>query len=185
MPRGHAGAPSAFVPLMHIVIAGLHSVRMYLDDVIVFGETAGRHLQSIRDFAASLEKHNLKLAPAKVTIGSTNVSVLGHRIRPSGVRPDSGKLNALANTPMPTDVSQLRSLLGGLSCYRKVLPNLTQRLKPVADLLKRTNPIIFFTEEMERLVRSLLRELSERAPSASVPRFGCRHRRVLTLPTVL
>ena len=44
MPQGHDGAPGAFVRLMQIVIAGLHSVRMYLDDAIVFDETAELHV---------------------------------------------------------------------------------------------------------------------------------------------
>ena len=34
MPQGHSGAPSAFVQLMQIVIAGLQSVRRYLDGAI-------------------------------------------------------------------------------------------------------------------------------------------------------
>ena len=67
MPQGHFGAPSAFVRLMRIVIAGLQSVRIYLDDAIVFNRTPSLHVQSIREFLARLEEHNLKLPPAKAT----------------------------------------------------------------------------------------------------------------------
>ena len=122
MPQGHSGEPSAFVRLMQIVIAGLQSVCMYLDDAIVFNRTSSLHVQSIREFLARLEEHNLKLAPAKAIIGATKVAFLGHDISPSGVRPGPKKVEALAKMPMPTDVSQLRSLLGGLSYYRKSSP---------------------------------------------------------------
>ena len=85
MPQGHSGAPSAFVRLMQIVISGIQSVHMYLDDAIVFNRTSSLHVQSVREFLARLEEHNLKLAPAKATIGATKVAFLGHDISPSGV----------------------------------------------------------------------------------------------------
>ena len=39
--------------------------------------------------------------------------------------------------PMPTDIKQLRSLLGGLSYYRKFLPNMAYHIRPVTVLLKK------------------------------------------------
>ena len=114
----------------------------------------------IREFLARLEEHNLKLAPAKATIGATKVAFLGHDIPPSGVSPDPEKVDALAKMPMPTDVSLLRSLLGGLSYYRKFLPDMAKRLKPVTDLLKQRVPF-HFTEDTEETVKSLMRELCE------------------------
>ena len=39
-------------------------------------------------------------------------------------RPNNDKIAALTCMPMPTDIKQLRSSLGGLSYYRKFLPNM-------------------------------------------------------------
>ena len=86
---------------MQIVIAGLQSVSMYVDDAIVFNRTPSLHVQSIREFLARLEEHNFKLAPAKATIGATKVAFLGHDISPSGVRPDPNKVEAPAQIPIP------------------------------------------------------------------------------------
>ena len=41
---------------------------------------------------------------------------------------------------MPNNVPELRSLLGGLSYYRKFLPNLSRRLQPITKLLKKDEP---------------------------------------------
>ena len=60
---------------------------------------------------------------------------------------------------MPRDVSQPRSLLGGLSYYRQYLPNLAQTLKPLTTLLKKGVKFVF-TSEMETTVRGLLDALS-------------------------
>ena len=59
---------------------------------------------------------------------------------------------------MPSDIKQLRSLLGGLSYYNKFLPNLDRRIRPVMGLLKKGD-VFTFTPDMERIVRELLAEL--------------------------
>ena len=61
---------------------------------------------------------------------------------------------------MPRDVSQLRSLLGGLSYYHQYLPNLAQNLKPLTTLLKEGVKFVF-TSEMEKIVREQLDTLSK------------------------
>ena len=61
--------------------------------------------------------------------------------------------------PMPTDIKQLRSLLGGLSYYRKFLPNMAHHIRPITALLKK-GAAFDFTSAMEDTVRALLTELA-------------------------
>ncbi|CAB1109084.1 unnamed protein product [Ectocarpus sp. CCAP 1310/34] len=84
---------------------------------------------------------------------------LGHTISPDGVRPNGAKVSALTKMPMPRDVKQLRSLLGGLSYYRKFLPNTAKRIRPLTTLLKKQEKLIF-TPSMEQAVRVMLAELA-------------------------
>ncbi|CAB1117590.1 unnamed protein product [Ectocarpus sp. CCAP 1310/34] len=84
---------------------------------------------------------------------------LGHTISPDGVRPIGAKVSALTKMPMPRDVKQLRSLLGGLSYYRKFPPNMAKRIRPLTTLLKKQEKFIF-TPSMEQAVRDLLAELA-------------------------
>ncbi|CAB1110991.1 unnamed protein product [Ectocarpus sp. CCAP 1310/34] len=60
---------------------------------------------------------------------------------------------------MPRDVNQLRSLVGGLSSYRKFLPNMAKRIRPLTTLLTKQEKFIF-TPSMEQAVRVLLAELA-------------------------
>ena len=160
MPQGHAAAPSAFVRLMQRVTTGLERVRMYLDDAIAHDVDPSSHVRTIRGFLSRLEEHNLKLAPSKARIGATTISFLGHSVSGSGLRPDLDKVSALAEMPNPKDVGQLRSLLGGLSYYRKFLPNLAQRVHPLTSLLKKGVPFDF-TPAMAGIVKDLLQNLSK------------------------
>ena len=57
--------------------------------------------------------------------------------------------------PMPTDIKELRSLPGGLSYYRKFLPNTARHIRPITALLKK-GVAFDFTSAMEDTVRALL-----------------------------
>lgn len=61
---------------------------------------------------------------------------------------------------MPTDISQLRSLLGRFCYYRKFLPESPKRPQLVTDLLKQYVPYCF-TPEMERTIQDILHKLRE------------------------
>ena len=110
-------------------------------------------------FFARLRVHSLKLSPDKSRIGAARVDFLGHVISADGVRPHDDRVAALTRMPMPTDIKQLRSLLGGLSYYRKFLPNMAHHIRPITALLKKG--IAFdFTSAKEDTVRALLAELA-------------------------
>ena len=60
---------------------------------------------------------------------------------------------------MSTDIKQLRRLIGGLSYYRKFLPNMACRIRPVTALLTK-GAAFDFTSTMEDTVPALLAELA-------------------------
>ncbi|CAB1103815.1 unnamed protein product [Ectocarpus sp. CCAP 1310/34] len=140
-------------------IKNLRGVASYLDDLIVFDDTLATRVGTMRALFERLCTHDLKLTPPKATIGATEADFLGHTISPDGVRPNGAKVSALTKMPMPQDVKQLRSLLGGLSYYRKFLPNMAKCLRPLTTLLKKQENL-FFTPSMEQTVRVLLAELA-------------------------
>ena len=114
---------------------------------------------TLATFFARLRLHNLKLSPNKSRIGVARVNFLGYVISQDGVRPNDDKIAALAQMPMPRDIKQPRSLLGGLSYYRKFLPNMVKRVRSITSLLKK-RATFNFTPPMEATVRALLAELA-------------------------
>ena len=135
MPQGASGAPAWFVSVMRLVTAGLDNIRMYLDDAIGSDDCPPYHVTTLTAFFARLRLHQLKLSPDKSRIGAARVDFLGHIISKDGVRPNDDRVAALTRMPMPTDIKQLRSLLGGLSYYRKFLPRLRSFSKRAPRLI--------------------------------------------------
>ncbi|CAB1110566.1 unnamed protein product [Ectocarpus sp. CCAP 1310/34] len=104
-------------------------------------------------------KFNLKLAPKKTNLGVKVVTFLGHQVTAEGIGPDPEKVRPLREVPMPTNVSQLRSLLGSLSYYRKFLKNMSAKLKPINAMLKKGEKFAF-TADHVAVVRKMMDILS-------------------------
>ncbi|CAB1119757.1 unnamed protein product [Ectocarpus sp. CCAP 1310/34] len=159
MPQGANASPSWFVKVINRVVHGLERVLAYLDDVICFDEEPLGHVLNLIEFFKRLRQYNLKLSPGKGRVGATHANFLGHTISPAGVSPDGVKVRALTHMPPPTNVTQLRSLLGGLSYYRKFLKNLATKVRPLNSLLKQGVPFKY-TPGMVEVVKTLLSELA-------------------------
>ena len=139
MPQGAAGASAWFVSVMRLVTAGLDNIRMYLDDAIGSDDCPIRHVAALATFFARLRLHKLKLSPDKSWISAARVDFLGHVISADGVRPNDDRVAALTRMPMPKNIKQLRSLLGGLSFYRKFLSNMARHIRSITALLKKAS----------------------------------------------
>ena len=157
--HGAAGSPAWFVSDMRLVTDGLDNIRMYLGDAIGLDASPTAHVATLATFFARLHFHNLKLSPNKSRIGAARVHILEHVLSQDGVRPNGDKTTALAPMHMPRDMEQFCTLLGGLSYYRKFLPNMAKRVRSFTSLLKK-GAMFDFTPPMEATVRALLAELA-------------------------
>ena len=114
---------------------------MYLGNAIGSDDSTIHHVATLATFFARLRLHSLKFSSDKSRIGAARVDFLGHVISADGVRPNDDRVAAPTPMPMPTDIKQLRSLLGGLSYYRKFLPNMAHHIRPITALLKKPRSI--------------------------------------------
>lgn len=80
MPFGLKGASATFQRLMSSVLSGMQGLKclVYLDNIIVFGETLKVHNDKLREVFARLRMHNLKLRPDKYEFLRKEVTYLGH-----------------------------------------------------------------------------------------------------------
>ena len=111
---------------------------IYLDDILVTGESETAHLNNLAVVLERLEAAGTRLKREKCSFMIPEVEYLGHSIFAKGIQPVSTKVQAIRDAPRPQDVSQLRSFLGMLNYYGKFLPNLATLLRPLYDLLLST-----------------------------------------------
>ena len=174
--------PAWFVSVMQLVTDGFYSIRMYLDDAIGSDDSLMAHVTTLATFFARLRLHKLKISPNKTRIGAARVDFLGHVTFQDGVRPNDDKISALAQMPMPWDIKQLRSLLGGLSYNCKFLPNMPRRVRSITSLLKKRATFDFTPPGSGRPRPTR----GTRSPTDTcLSRLGRCYRQVSTIPPAL
>ena len=115
MPMGLASSPGWFQFIMLRVCDGLKRVRLFSNDIVYFFKNGAKHVADLERVFERLTIFNLNPAPKKACIGVRVIKFLGHRVTAKGAE----KVEAMTKLPMPSNVRQLRSLLGALSYYRK------------------------------------------------------------------
>lgn len=157
MPMGLVSSPR-FQSIMLRVCEGLKRVRLFIDDIVCFPKNGAEHVCDPEFCFERLTLFDLKLAPKKAYLGVRTIKFC-HLVTAQGVEPDPGKVEAMTKLPMPSNVSQLRSLLGALSYYRKILPQMATVTRPPTNLLKKGVKYVFTTECVE-IVQLLIKRLS-------------------------
>ena len=139
MPFGLASAPATFMRLMPIVFSGMlyNSCLVYLDDIIIFGQTFIEHNQRLESVWKRLHNANLKLKPSKCSFGKKSVAFLAHIISDKGISTDPEKLKRIQEWPRPRNQDDTRSFLGYATYYRKFIKGFAQIADPINKLLEK------------------------------------------------
>ena len=125
----------------------------------MFDSDPPAHARTILALFERLRRHNLKHSASNARLGATDTNFLGRSISPAGVRPNAEDAPALTLIPMPSDLKQLLSLLGGLPYYRKSLRDMSKRIRPITANVKKGVKLLFMTT-MEAIAHDVFAELA-------------------------
>jgi hypothetical protein len=78
---------------------------LYLDDVIIFGETLQEHNTRLREVLDKLRKFNLRIEPDKCEFLETELGYLGH-VTGEGVKTDPD-VKAITKFPTPMNTTDV------------------------------------------------------------------------------
>ena len=137
LPFGIACAAEIFQREMSRILEGVEGVHAYQDDIIIFGKTQEQHDRRLEAVLRKLSSAGLKLNKAKCDINKSELKFLGHVISKSGVSPDPAKVEAIIQMKPPSNITELRQILGMIQYLGQYLPNLAQVLEPINELLRK------------------------------------------------
>ncbi|XP_058456872.1 uncharacterized protein K02A2.6-like [Malaya genurostris] len=146
LPPGVKVAPGIFQQLIDTMLAGLEKVSGYLDDVIVGGEDEAAHNRNLKAVLQRIQDFGFTIRAEKCTFGKKQIPYLGYIVDHRGLRPDPAKIEAIVQLPPPTDVHGVRSFLGAINYYGKLVPNMRMLRFPLDNLLKSQSKFQWTTE---------------------------------------
>ena len=98
------------------------------------------HMEHLDIVLSKLSEAGLTLNLSKCKFAQPEVKFLGVKVGGGRVTPDPAKVAAIREFPLPETKQKMRSYLGFLSFYRCFIPNLATFIKPLTDLLKKSQP---------------------------------------------
>jgi len=129
-----------------VVLIGLIYLicEIYLDDVIVHGNTDAQFLERLELVFKRFEKHKIILKPKKCKFGLPAVEYVGRVISKEGLTMSLKKRQTVMNFPMPKYAKEVKSFLGLANYFRDHVPNHSDVVRPLQNLIpdyKRSNTI--------------------------------------------
>jgi hypothetical protein len=141
MPFGLKNAPVFFQRIMDKTLRDVRVfAKCYIDDIIIFSRSHAEHKVHLRGVFQRLRGKAIKCHPKKPRCALKDVSYLGHLVVPNGTASQDVKVEAITKMVAPTDVLELRALLGTYNCYRKFIKNVAQKGAPLNRLLQNDVP---------------------------------------------
>ena len=161
MPFGLTNAPATFQRLMSQLFSGKEwdFVSVYLDDVLIASPNIKEHLEHVKKVLLRIGEAGLRLKPSKCVFAADEIEYLGHTLTAEGVKPNSGKIEAVNSFPRPSTVKEVKSFLGLANFYRRHIPDMAVISRPLTALTRKdvkfdwtTECEVAFCEVKRRLV---------------------------------
>ena len=106
LPYGIASAPSIFQRVLDTLLQGIPGVWVYLDDILISGQSEEEHLARLSEVLRRLAESGMRLKEEKCNFLLSSVEYLGHVISSKGSSTSDTKVTAISNAPSPTNESE-------------------------------------------------------------------------------
>ena len=135
IPFGLKMAPAYFQSVMQKILGNLVGVScfVYVDDIIVFGDTEQEFVSNLAEILKRLEEHKVVLRGEKCVMSTSAnaLEVLGYELNDEGVTLTKEKKQGLLDIAAPTNVATLRSFNGLANYFRPFIQHFATMMKPL------------------------------------------------------
>ena len=111
-----------------------------MDDILIYSKTESEHLDHVRAVLEALKRNRLHVKLKKCVFAHASIPFLGFLVTSSGVCPDPAKVKAVENWPLPSTVTEVRSLLGFANYCRRFIKNFASIASPLTELTRASVP---------------------------------------------
>ena len=135
LPFGISSASEIFQRTMEDILGDIEGVESFQDDVLLHSKTTAEHEELKKKVFERVKTAGLTLNKDKCEFDKSEITFLGHIIDGNGLRPDPSRIQTIQDFQAPTDISKLRSFLGMINYVGRFIPNLSDIIRPLNQLL--------------------------------------------------
>ena len=113
----------------------------FFHDVIVYSDDFDPHVDHLHKMFQILKENSIKVKVKKCKLFQKQINYLGRTITEKVYEIDTSNIKAVADlaTNVPSNVGQIRRVLGLLRYYRRYVKGFSRIAQPLFDLLKKDN----------------------------------------------
>ncbi|XP_063915685.1 uncharacterized protein K02A2.6-like [Zophobas morio] len=119
------------------IIHGIDNVFTFQDDILIGHKRGENHLDILRRALTILKNAGLTVNLDKCQFLQSKISYLGYDLSENGLSKSKDKIEAITSAPPPNNITELKSFIGVVNYYSKFIPNITETLAPLYQLLKK------------------------------------------------
>jgi len=138
------------------------NVEVYMDDIVVKSDSCGQHIKDLQEVFDALRKTNMRLKPQKCAFGVEGGKFLGFMLTHRGIEANPDKCRAITKMRSLENLKEIQQLLGRLTTLSRFVPRLAERMRPMAQMLRKTAKFSW-NEECENIFTQLKEFLSSPA----------------------
>ena len=142
MPFRVTGGPSEFG---HVTAERFHNLvaqtilELFVDDGGMASDSFEEVMDKLRTLLERVRREKMSLSPSKLRLFMTEAVFTGAQVGPQGVTPDTTKLTAIVDWPIPEDASHLEGFLGLTSYFRDLIKGYARIEAPLRNILCQVN----------------------------------------------
>ena len=139
--------------------ASLSNIANYVDDWLGYANDINDLVKNFAKFLAVCRENNITLNVHKTRIGFTQAQFFGFSVDRHGTKLAEKHLDPLENLIPPSDISELRRVLGLFQVSRKYVDHFAHIAKPLSVMLRGRKPVFRWDSEQQTAfdaIRSLL-----------------------------
>ncbi|XP_024010591.1 uncharacterized protein LOC112086024 [Eutrema salsugineum] len=111
-------------------------MEVYIDHMLVKSLEEKDHIAHLRECFELLNKHNMKLNPAKCRFAVTSGEFLGYLVTHRGIEANPKQIKALIEMPSPRTKREVQRLTGRVAALNRFISRSTDKCLPFYDTLR-------------------------------------------------
>jgi hypothetical protein len=149
IPYGTCISTAAFQRAIDLALSNMKyiDVASFVDDLIIPGETFEIHLIKLEKVLRKLDEFGFTLKARKCSFAMDKTVFLGYMVSNKGITPSPALIKAIDQLKIPTNISEVRSVIGLMSYPRKCIENFSLNVEPLIRLTRKNVPFIWQSEQ--------------------------------------